>query len=166
MTRSLGPSNDVGCEVEIRAAERAGDASVRFVGERWGWDLHEDKGRVDSRFEHYWIDSPGVMAGWLAREIATHDDRETRDATAWPWDPTRPVAGQYEEWLAEVGHPTDPSTKFEERAAQMVVPVDRAEAPCVCGHAREEHGQDPDYPGSAGCRECGTDDCIAYEEDR
>lgn len=34
--------------------------------------------------------------------------------------------------------------------------------PCVCGHSREEHGNDPMYPGSDGCSECS---CIAYEED-
>lgn len=33
--------------------------------------------------------------------------------------------------------------------------------PCVCGHAPEEHGHDPDYPGSTSCRVCTT--CIAYE---
>lgn len=34
---------------------------------------------------------------------------------------------------------------------------------CVCGHAIEEHGHDPKYPGSTACQidEC---DCIAYEE--
>lgn len=43
-------------------------------------------------------------AGWLAREMITHYDRVARDANAWPWDITRPVAGQYEEWLiAEQG---------------------------------------------------------------
>lgn len=34
--------------------------------------------------------------------------------------------------------------------------------PCVCGHAVEEHGDDPKYPGSTACQEC---DCIAYEAD-
>lgn len=31
---------------------------------------------------------------------------------------------------------------------------------CVCDHAVEEHGNDPEYPGSTSCTEC---DCIAYE---
>lgn len=31
---------------------------------------------------------------------------------------------------------------------------------CTCGHALEEHGGDPQYPGSTSCTEC---DCIAYE---
>jgi len=34
---------------------------------------------------------------------------------------------------------------------------------CICGHAVEEHGHDPEYPGSTSCTEC--DDCIAYEAD-
>lgn len=34
--------------------------------------------------------------------------------------------------------------------------------PCACGHAPEEHGGDPEYPGSTSCTEC---DCIAYEAD-
>lgn len=42
-------------------------------------------------------------------------------------------------------------------------------APCTCGHAPEEHGRDPKYPGSTGCRAeiegepcC---DCVVYEAD-
>jgi hypothetical protein len=31
---------------------------------------------------------------------------------------------------------------------------------CTCGHSIEEHGHDPEYPGSTSCSEC---DCIAYE---
>jgi hypothetical protein len=36
--------------------------------------------------------------------------------------------------------------------------------PCTCGHAPEEHGGDPKYPGSTACS---VDDCecIAYEDD-
>lgn len=34
--------------------------------------------------------------------------------------------------------------------------------PCVCGRSPEEHGRDPNYPGSTGCVESG---CIAYEAD-
>ncbi len=32
---------------------------------------------------------------------------------------------------------------------------------CICGHSIEEHGHDPDYPGSMACTEC---DCLAYEK--
>lgn len=33
---------------------------------------------------------------------------------------------------------------------------------CVCGHSEEEHGNDPEYPGSTACNEC--DDCVAFED--
>jgi len=35
---------------------------------------------------------------------------------------------------------------------------------CMCGHAEEEHGHDPDYPGSSACtvEDC---DCVAYDPD-
>jgi hypothetical protein len=33
---------------------------------------------------------------------------------------------------------------------------------CTCGHSVEEHGNDPEFPGSTACDEC---DCIAYESD-
>lgn len=35
-------------------------------------------------------------------------------------------------------------------------------SPCMCGHAVEEHGHDPQYPGSTACTQC---ECIAYEAD-
>jgi hypothetical protein len=37
-------------------------------------------------------------------------------------------------------------------------------SPCVCGHAPEEHGGDPEYPGSTACQvnDC---DCCSYESD-
>ena len=34
--------------------------------------------------------------------------------------------------------------------------------PCTCGHTTEEHGHDPDFPGSTACAEC---ECIAYDAD-
>ena len=34
--------------------------------------------------------------------------------------------------------------------------------PCACGHAIEEHGHDPCYPGNTGCTIC---ECLAYEAD-
>jgi hypothetical protein len=35
---------------------------------------------------------------------------------------------------------------------------------CVCGHAEEEHGHDPKYPGSTSCQEDDCE-CAAYEYD-
>lgn len=44
--------------------------------------------------------------------------------------------------------------------------------PCTCGHTPEEHGRDPEYPGSTACQsDLGSDvpgdgcDCVAYEAD-
>ena len=34
---------------------------------------------------------------------------------------------------------------------------------CTCGCAFEEHGHDPDYPGSSACTN--HEDCVAYESD-
>ncbi|HEU4727733.1 MAG TPA: hypothetical protein VFT22_07585 [Kofleriaceae bacterium] len=93
---SLGPSNDKpeAVRIEIRAAELAigWKENPGIIGpliantrEGWGWEDHE-KESDDDVANH---------AGWLAREITMYD----RDRDAWPWDPTRPVAGQYEEWL-------------------------------------------------------------------
>lgn len=90
---SLGPSNDEPSEVqvEMRAAEvealldTAIDGRVHAM-EHVGWRLHERGTGLPL--------NPGNEAGWIAREIATHDDRATRDANAWSWDPTRPLADQ------------------------------------------------------------------------
>ncbi len=37
-------------------------------------------------------------------------------------------------------------------------------SPCTCGHSPEEHGNDPQFPGSTACSVEGCD-CIAYESD-
>lgn len=86
-------SNDVLAEVkvEIRAAMLEHDRKDRRVGERWGWEEHELNDDVTDNEFH--------LAGWLHRELATHDYRKTRDATAWAWDITRPLSGQYEEYV-------------------------------------------------------------------
>ncbi len=36
-------------------------------------------------------------------------------------------------------------------------------AQCTCGHVADEHGGNPDYPGSTACAVEGCD-CIAFEE--
>ena len=35
---------------------------------------------------------------------------------------------------------------------------------CTCGHDEEEHGDDPEYPGSSACNidDC---DCVCFEAD-
>lgn len=35
---------------------------------------------------------------------------------------------------------------------------------CACGHARDEHGGDPQYPGSTACSVFNCD-CVAYESE-
>jgi len=35
---------------------------------------------------------------------------------------------------------------------------------CTCGHHEEEHGGDPEYPGSSGCSVEGCD-CVCFEQD-
>lgn len=35
---------------------------------------------------------------------------------------------------------------------------------CYCGHVRDEHGGDPDYPTNSGCNVEGCH-CIAFEAD-
>lgn len=52
-------------------------------------------------------------------------------------------------------------TDHDEKARECARRVyDQDPRPCVCGHAREEHGRDPAYPASTACCEC---DCIAFE---
>lgn len=34
---------------------------------------------------------------------------------------------------------------------------------CVCGHDKDEHGGDPEYPGSTACND-ETCHCIAFED--
>lgn len=59
--------------------------------------------------------------------------------------------------------------KLGKAAAAVVVPAGNEGSvgdSCQCGHAVEEHGHDPDYPGSTACSECPKGDCIAYEANR
>lgn len=52
-----------------------------------------------------------------------------------------------------------------ERDAPAGGAVVGASDPCTCGHAPEDHGRDPAYPGSTACRECASDGCVSYEAD-
>jgi hypothetical protein len=79
-------------QVEIRAAEL--EPAMNGGAGRVSWD---ERDGARHHAEQVGLNGSSELPGWLAREIATHDDRETRDADAWAWDITRPVAGQYEE---------------------------------------------------------------------
>ena len=35
---------------------------------------------------------------------------------------------------------------------------------CMCGHVEDEHGHDPDYPGSSSCTIKGCE-CVAFDPD-
>lgn len=98
----LGPANDAPDAVRCdnRASDiaacfgaRMSDVESRGYGVHPFGDDHEGAHRAEA-------ESLEWLSGWLASEIDEHDDRDRRDSAAWPWDPTRPVAGQYEEWLA------------------------------------------------------------------
>lgn len=80
--------------------------------------------------------------------------------------------------IMEVLHPSAPApdlctiAKLGKEVATRVIaarpPLNNADSAghtCQCGHAEEEHGNDPDHPGSTSCEECPEGDCIAYEAD-
>jgi hypothetical protein len=54
-------------------------------------------------------------------------------------------------------------TKTPEAKPRIGGAVVSSSDPCTCGCAPEDHGRDPEYPGSTSCNACG--DCIAYEAD-
>lgn len=105
----LGPSNDepnvVQEEIEACAVEidpvKVVNRRDRFAAYYHGWRGHMDDQDPPSLVGITW------RAGWLGREMSCADihstDPTTHDQEAWPWDPTRPVAGQYEEHLASLG---------------------------------------------------------------
>ena len=60
--------------------------------------------------------------------------------------------------LAGVKEPK--KTKVTPRTGGAIV---SASDPCACGCAPEDHGRDPEYPGSTSCTACEV--CLAYEAD-
>ncbi|TMQ13040.1 MAG: hypothetical protein E6J91_19730 [Deltaproteobacteria bacterium] len=64
-----------------------GDSGLWTDDEVRGWDMHG----VDDDASP---GNDGEECGYLARELATHDDRDDRDADAWPWSIARPIAEQ------------------------------------------------------------------------
>lgn len=101
-TLPLGSSNDgpEAVRVEMRAAEIPGMArgvpgEISGEDEVSGWIDHFTRADI-------WSDEDPQKwhAGWLAHEMQdvriTTPESVNHDADAWPWDPTRPIAGQYE----------------------------------------------------------------------
>jgi hypothetical protein len=96
-TGSLGPSNDdsPAVQIEMRAAELEdtehwGPAYVA-ISERWGFADHRHD---DGRTYEGQSSTAAYEAGFLAAEIESHEVRDHRDATAWSWDISRPIAEQ------------------------------------------------------------------------
>lgn len=93
--KTLGPANDSdpNVQIEIRAA-----AELFITDAEWyGW-LARKNGHEEGILEF----GSDWQAGWLAGEMAMFEIAmfEHYERDAWPWDPSRPVAGQYEEWRA------------------------------------------------------------------
>lgn len=69
--------------------------------------------------------------------------------------------------LKALGRRPKPKKPTHSRRARKPPPLLGNEAStgitCQCGHAVEEHGNDPEFPGSSACGECAEGDCIAYE---
>jgi hypothetical protein len=70
--------------------------------------------------------------------------------------------------------PTQPRSNKPPKRPNPTGAIAVGTEPCVCGHSPEEHGRDPEYPGSTACQAdgpAGEDapgdgcDCIAYEAD-
>lgn len=59
--------------------------------------------------------------------------------------------------------PSSKEPKKEETRPRTGGAIVASSDPCTCGCAPEEHGRDPEYPGSTSCTACGN--CIAYEAD-
>ena len=92
---AIGPANDqpAAVKIEIRAARIAGRGKLPGKwSESLGWAVHAEA--ADVAVDHDLAKPAGEWAGWLARELSTHDDRATRDADAPEWDMTRPIAEQ------------------------------------------------------------------------
>lgn len=102
---SLGPSNDDSdaVRVEMRAAELEEtdhwEPDNVSTMERWGFEDAETPGADPDESQH--VDSPQWLAGWLSLEIERFDDRDKRDADAWAWDISRPLAEQFAETAAD-----------------------------------------------------------------
>lgn len=133
---SLGPSNDdsPAVQIEMRAAEleetEHWEPRRVMTREGWGYLDHLSPGAEPAEDDH--ASNQDWLAGWLSGELERFDDRDQRDATAWTWDISRPLAEQ----LAE--------TAADDAAADALAP-----APVRCDW-HPEHGAD-DMPTGQRC---------------
>ena len=92
---SLGPANEEPTVVQ---------EEIEAPDIEWEFAEH-GTGSLGNAHRRGWVDHitdedpPEVVglswrAGWLARELATHDMRHIRDHDGWPWDISRPIAEQ------------------------------------------------------------------------
>jgi hypothetical protein len=156
--RSLGPSNDDSPAVRLEMLAAIHLGVLRHLPDVW------DAGDGVAEFE-----------------------ASERIPNAWAWDISRPLAEQLAETAADDAAADLLENQRSAHTAALVADLD-AKGPaygaindafdaedealvgnaasegiaCTCGHAVEEHGNDPEFPGSTGCSEC---DCIAYESD-
>jgi hypothetical protein len=114
VTTERANDRDARVRIEIRAAQIAPVGDTRELKIRdlkkcpWGavpaevngWDMHQAGEPHETPILSAPILSARTEAGYLAREVATHEEREVRDAGAWAWDASHSVAGQYDEQLA------------------------------------------------------------------
>ena len=158
--QTFGPTNDASVQSEIRAAELEAWAVVDELDlpaagalehECDGWLMHCRGGDLLGPLAH--TVRSAVDAGWLACEMSRHEERGERDAGAWTWDPTRPVAGQYAEWLLAQVTPHYPTGSPIDGAARFVcgdgVPDDLLDAQ----EHEKRRATDPDPRDDDDCSE-------------
>lgn len=117
---SLGPSNDDIPPEEILAAELGQNPDVWWRWQNCEPAIDDDLTRIGARgflqlgafapdAAHAFLtpvpfqddlDRRDYWAGWLARDIAAGVAFTRDESDAWWWDPSRPIAGQYEEHAA------------------------------------------------------------------
>lgn len=111
----LGPANDndPNVQIEIRAAR----LHLSWTDRPTITDLEYDgwKAKNDDSIT---LDSPDALAGWLSHEMSYSDT--DGDVGGWPWDPSRPVAGQYEEWRTDADIAALESDPVNQRIIQAI----------------------------------------------
>lgn len=86
-------------QIEIRASELEPVMSGG-VG-RVSWAEHDG---VRHHAKGADLNGSDELPGWLAAELATHEEREARDAYAWAWDIKRLIAAQDDPWMRPNEH--------------------------------------------------------------
>lgn len=107
--RSLGPANDyvINVQREMRAAELIAwfEAGTPNPLPSPMTNAEADGFRIDEASEF------SSLTGWHIGYLARHAVAD--DGTGWEWDVTRPVAGQFEEWLQAKQYTQDKALRRE-----------------------------------------------------